>query len=160
MFQRKRFREQCKGAGVKMAKDCRSCKTYKDCIGKEFYTYADLRFCPFQVLWILENAEKLRAGNWPPNPEGSSYIDSKIRTGYGSEAYYTKPVGILAEVEYRLKRTGTDGKLLRAEVENGKDINMMEPESRSALMYIKGWRRKRMGYSNWKKWDKLYQKVK
>ena len=134
-----------------MAKDCRSCKTYKDCIGKRWYNFSEIRFCPYQVIWIIENAGALRTVTWPANPDGSSYIDPKIKIGFGSEAYYVKPVGILAEVEYRLKRTGTDGKLLRAEVENGKDISMMEPESRSALMYIKGWRRKSLSYQRWKK---------
>lgn len=131
-----------------MIKDCRKCQTYQDCAGKDWFHYGEIRFCPYQVIFIIRGTEILRAGNWPANPDGSSYIDPNIKTGYRSEAYYAKPTGILAEVEYRLKRTGTDGKLLRAEVLAGLDLSQ---ESKDALMYIKGWRRKRMSYQSWRK---------
>lgn len=143
-----------------MAKDCRECKDYRDCPGKPWFHYGEIRFCIYQVCFIIYNEDVLRSGGWPADPDGSSYIDPKVQTAFKSEAYFIKPVGILAEVEYRRKRTGTDGKLLRAQVEGGKDIDELEPEARSALMYIKGWRRKRMSYNAWKKWRKLYQKVK
>lgn len=139
-------------------KDCRKCKSYKDCeghfyiveskAGKEYvswYHYAEIRFCPFQILWIILNAETL-GQSWPPNPDGSSYTDSGIKTGYASEAYYAKPVGILGEVNARLARTGIHGKLLRAEVLAGLDLSQ---EAKSALHYCKGWRRKRMSYWRW-----------
>jgi len=127
-------------------KDCLKCKTYKDCSGKTWFHYGEIRFCPYQVIFIIENSEVLRAGGWPANPDGSSYIDTKIQTGFKSEAYYVKPVGILAEVEYRRRRTGSDGKLLRAEVLAGLELSQ---ESKSALHYCKGWRRKRMSYQRW-----------
>lgn len=133
--------------------ECRSCKSYKKCNGKPWYSYLDLRFCPHQVIWVIENSATLLAGKWPPNPEGSGYIDPGIKTGYKSEAYYVKPVGILAEVEYRLKRCGVYGKLLRAEVLAGLELS---PEAKSALHYCKGWRRKRMTYQRWL-WDRRYQ---
>ena len=98
----------------------------------------------------------MRAGNWPLNPEGSGYIDPGIKTSYRSEAYYTKPVAILAETEYRLKKTGIHGKLLKAEILAGLELSR---ESRSALLYCKGWRRKRMNFVTWKKGEKYYQKV-
>ena len=126
-------------------KDCRKCKSYKDCAGKPWFHYGEIRFCPHQVIWVISNSEILRT-TWPPNPEGSGYIDTKIKTGYGSEAYYVKPAGILGEVNARLARTGTHGKLLRAEVLAGLDLSA---ESESALMYVKGWRRKRMSYQRW-----------
>lgn len=139
-----------------MAKDCRDCQTYKDCVGKPWFHYGEIRFCPYQVIWIIENSEVLRARGWPLNPDGSSYTDPGRKKGYASEAYYVKPVGILAEVEYRRKRTGISGKLLKAEVLAGLDLSR---ESRDALMYIKGWRRKRMSFRAWKKQRKYYQKV-
>lgn len=129
-------------------KDCRDCRSYKDCVGKPWYHYGEIRWCPYQVVWIIESLEVLATGGWPPNPEGTGYIDPKIKTGYASEAYYVKPVGILAEVEYRLRRVGIHGKLLKAEVLAGLDLS---DESRSALMYVKGWRRKRMGFRTWAK---------
>lgn len=130
--------------------DCRKCKDYRDCTrNHDWFHYGEIRWCVWQVIWVIENSGTLLAGNWPPNPDGSGYIDPKIKTGYGSEAYYTKPAGILAEVEYRLRRTGIEGKLLRAEIKAGETMDSMEPEARSALMYIKGWRRKRIGYKRW-----------
>lgn len=134
-------------------KDCRRCKSYKDCPGKPWFHYGEIRWCVYQVIWIIENSEILRAGNWPPNPEGSGYIDPQIKTGYASEGYYVKPVSILAEVEARLKRAGVNGKLLRAELLAGLELSQ---ESKSALHYCKGWRRKRMSYQRWL-WDRRYQ---
>lgn len=131
-----------------LVKDCLKCQSYKDCLGKPWFHYGEIRFCPFQILWIIEHSETMIA-NWPSAPEGSSYVDPRIHTGYRSEAHYAKSVGILGEVEYRLQRTRVDGKLLREQVENGKDIAMLAPEARSALMYIKGWRRKKIGYKRW-----------
>lgn len=151
-------------------KDCQKCKDYRDCAGhvyivktetgKEYvpwFHYGEIRFCPYQITFIIENSATLGTGGWPLNPEGSGYIDPAIYTGYRSEAYYIKPVGILGEVNRRLTRTGTHGKLLRAEVLAGLELSQ---ESKDALIYVKGWRRKRMGYNAWKKWRKLYQKVK
>jgi len=133
-------------------KSCQKCKSYKDCSGKTFYNYSDIRFCPYQVLWVIEQSEVLQGGNWPSNPDESSYIDPGIRTGYKDEAYYAKPVGILGEVNARLARAGTHGKLLRAEVLA--ELELSE-ESKSVLMYIKGWRRKGMSYKRWLK-DRRY----
>ena len=136
-------------------KDCRKCKDYRDCAGKPWYHYGEIRFCPYQVIFIIYNEGVLRSGGWPDNPDGSSYIDPKVQTGFKSEAYFVKPVGILGEVEYRRKRTGTDGKLLRAEVLAGLDLSQ---ESKDALMYIKGWRRKRMSYPRWLRERRYMQK--
>lgn len=139
-----------------MAKDCRKCKSYKDCPGKPWFHYGEIRWCPWQVLWVIEYSVTLLAGKWPPNPEGSGYIDPGIKTGYGSEGYYVKPVGILGEVEYRLKRCGVDGKLLRAEVLAGLELSQ---ESKSALYYCKGWRRKRISYGEWRRKRKWRAKM-
>lgn len=138
-----------------MARDCRKCQTYQGCVGKEWYTYTEIRFCPLQILWIIEKAETLIKG-WPPDPESSGHIDPKIKTRYRSEAYFAKPMEILAEVNYRVKRAGVNGKLLRAEVVAGLELSA---ESRDALMYCKGKWRKRMSFSAWKKQRKYYQKV-
>lgn len=144
-----------------VVKDCLKCKSYKDCeghfyevdteAGKQYvswYHYGEIRFCPYQVIWIIEHSDTLLAGRWPPNPEGTSYTDPKIRTGYKSEAYFIKPVEILAEVEARLKRCGIDGKLLKAEVLAGLELSQ---ESRAALMFCKGKWRKRMSFLQWQR---------
>lgn len=135
---------------------CQNCKDYKKCPygrGKEWYHYGEIRFCLYQILWIIEIAGTVGFYSWPPNPEGSGYIDPMIKTGYASEAYFVKPVVVLAEVETRLKRCGTDGKLLKAEVLAGLELS---PESKDALMYCKGKWRKRMSYQRWLR-DRRYQ---
>jgi len=135
-----------------MARECRECKSYEGCIGKPFYNYSEIKFCPHQILWIIEFLE---ADHWPPNPEGSSYTEVGVKTGYASEGYFVKPAGILGEVNKRLAKAGTSGKLLRAEVLAGLDLS---PESKDALMYVKGWRRKKMGFRDWKKQGRYRKK--
>lgn len=129
-------------------------------MGKPWFHYGEIRFCPYQVCWIIEHSDTIIAGNWPANPDGSSHTDPKITAGYKSEAYYVKPTAMLGEVEYRLKRTGVDGKLLRAELLAGLDLSR---ESKDALMYVKGWRRKRMTYQRWLRdrryWDRKLTKM-
>lgn len=137
-------------------KDCRKCKDYRDCAGKPWFHYGQIRFCPYQVLWIIEHSDTLLAGDWPPDPDSSSYVDPDIKGSLKDEAYYAKPVGILAEVNARLARTGTHGKLLRAEVLADLDLSQ---EAKDALMYVKGWRRKRMSFQKWLR-DRRYSQKK
>lgn len=137
-------------------KDCLKCKDYRGCAGKPWYHYGEIRFCVHQVVWIIKKADVLLAGDWPPDPDSSSAVDPSIRTGYKSEAYYTKPVGILAEVNRRLAQTGTHGKLLRAEVLAGLELS---PESEDALMYAKGRRRKDTSYNHWRASRNYYKYV-
>ncbi len=138
--------------------DCNKCKDYRQCQGKEFYSWGDVRWCPFQCLWIIEHLDIILLGSWPPSSDGSTYIDSPLsKRAAKGEASFVKPVIIAAEIEYRLRRTGVDGKLLVAEVQGGKTFELSK-ESQDALMYIKGWRRKRLTYQNWKK-QRVYRKT-
>jgi len=97
----------------------------------------------------------LECDKWPPNPEPSAVIDTQIRTGYASEGYFVKPASILAEVNYRLERCGTDGKLLRAEVMAELELS---PEAKTALNYCSGFNRKPKSYTDWKKQRKWRRK--
>lgn len=126
--------------------DCRKCRDYRDCPGKPWFSYQEIKFCPFQILWLIEN---LGPESWPPNPGESNYIDPGIKTGYASEGYFAKAAGVRGEINYRLKKCGKDGKILRLEAEKGTCFDNLEPEAKDALMYCKGWRRKRMGYQRW-----------
>ena len=137
-------------------KDCRDCRDYKSCPGKPWYHFGEIKWCTHQVIWIIKNSAILLAGNWPPNPDSSSYIDPGIKTGYANEAYYTKPTAILGEVNRRLARTGLSGKLLRAEVLAGLELS---PESKDALGYASRWWAKKMSFSAWRKQRKYHQKV-
>jgi hypothetical protein len=137
--------------------DCRDCKDYRDCIPPEWFNYAEIRFCPYQVIWILQNTETLRAGHWPKDPD--KVDDNSGQKGIKTEATFTKPILILAEVESRLRRTGINGKLLVAQIEAGIEFSNLDREARDALFYVKGWRQKRMSFRAWKKARKYYQKV-
>jgi len=129
-----------------VAKECQKCKDYRDCDGKPWFHYGEIRFCPLQILWVIENSETLRS-SWPVSPDGSSYTDLTLKSAYKSEAYFVKPGGILGEVNLRLARTGIHGKLLRAQVLAGYDE--LSQESKDALMFVKGWRRKHSPFRSW-----------
>ncbi len=128
--------------------NCRSCKDYRECIGKDWFHFGELRWCVFQVIWVLQNAETLRDGRWPKNPETLSDDNSGGRN-IKTEATFAKPVLILAEVESRLERTRLHGELLIAQIEAGRDYSTISGNARAALMYIKGLNRKKSGFKKW-----------
>jgi len=136
---------------------CRDCKDYRECIGKEWFHFGEIRWCPYQVIFILANADTLRAGHWPQDPDRVD--DNAGQKRIKTEGAFTKSILILAEVETRLKRTGIHGKLLVAQVEAGREFSNLDPDARAALMYVKGFKRKRMSFGAWKKARKHYQKV-
>lgn len=125
-------------------KDCRSCKSYKDCNGKANYNYSEIRWCPYQCMWIIERAEALRTGDW-------GAIDDNIGSrNTPNEADFCKAINALAELEVRLKVTGADGeKLVKQVAQEGREFKYLSPKATAALMYIKGWRRKRTSYKDW-----------
>jgi len=143
-------------------KECQECKDYRKCVfgaGKAWFSYGEIRFCPYQVLFILEHSEILRDGNWPSNPDGSIYTDPNIRTGFRDEAYYCKPEEILGEVESRLKTTGSAGEALVDEVRQGLNIDQLSRPAYKALMYVKGWRRKRTNFAQWQASAGYYKSI-
>jgi len=130
-----------------MSGDCRACKDYRECIGKEWFHYGQIRWCPYQVLWIIMNASILRDGRWPQDPDRT---DSNLgQRSIKTEASFVKPEIILAEVEQRMERTGTQGELLVTQVEDGRMLTNLSPGAREVLMYVKGFRRKRIGFKKW-----------
>ena len=126
------------------AKDCRDCKSWKDCNGKsDGYSYSDIRWCVYQCLWIIEHADALRTGDWETTDDN---VGSRNRP---SEGNFVKAVSVLAELEVRLKETGADGLKLWKQVSEGREFKYLSPLARQALFYVKGWRRKRMSYRRW-----------
>ena len=139
--------------------ECRKCKDWHDCKAPpDWFHYGEIRFCPYQCLWILSHAETLRAGRWPA--QAGQAESSNGQRQFKSEASFVKPEIIIGEVESRLESAGVHGKLLAAQAEAGRTLDTLDWEALQALMYIKGWRRKKMSFRDWKKWRKLYQKVK
>jgi hypothetical protein len=102
------------------------------------------------------NAEVLRMGHWPKNPDTTD--DNNGQRRVKAEAAFEKPIIILAELEERLAKTKIRGKLLIAQVEAGRDFKSLDRDAKDALLYIKGFKRKRITFNEWKKARRYYQK--
>ena len=139
--------------------DCRDCKRWRDCIGKPWYSFSDIRWCPFQVMFIIEHRGELLDGEWPDSPDNSSYTDAGIQTSPGHEAYYVKPELVIGEVEKRLETTREAGEALIGEVDSGLSIDGLSPPAYRALMYLKGKTRKRVSYPLWKTQGNYYKYI-
>lgn len=123
----------------------------------EWFSYGQFTFQRDEVLWALHNANLFREGKWPPQNITSGYIDPGIRKkGVKREPAFVKPAVIIAEIDWRLERTGVDGKLLMAEVDAR--YERFSDEAWAALNFISGWKRKRMSYNQWKA-DRKYKKA-
>jgi len=139
--------------------DCRKCKRWKGCPGKwysytengkkaekEWYHYGEIRWCPRQILWILDHADIFRAGDWVTRHEESG--ESKQ---LHPEAYFVKAGIAIAEVEARLESTPNQGELLITQVEDGRTLSNLSPGAYEILMYIKGKGRKSRDFNTWKR---------
>jgi len=138
--------------------DCRRCKRWQGCIGKDWFSYADLRFCPLQVLWILEHKETLRSGCWPQDPYESSNPDPTGRS-IKTEASFVKPDIVIAELEERLRRAGPQAELLICQVEDSRSFSNLSSGAWEVLMYVKGSRRKDTTFSQWQRQKRYRHKM-
>lgn len=130
-------------------RDCRKCRDWRGCAGADWFSYGDIRFCLPQMLWLIAHLKELGEGSWPMGDEGF------VQTPYGAfllrqEGYFVKAAEIAGEVSWRLSKTNTDGKLLVAEIEAGLTQVELQYESRRALAFVSGWRRRRENYETWK----------
>jgi len=114
-------------------------------------------FSQAQMLFLLENLDLLRGGDYPPDP---SSTDPQKSGKHSHRAPFVTAVELSAEVTWRLGRTGVDGKLLLAEAKLGVDIALLNYEAKRALKYCSGWKRKKMSYQSWKNQNRYRQKVK
>ena len=130
--------------------DCRRCKDWRECPDKQQdgFLFAHIRFCAFQVLFILANGDYLHAGKWPPQ---YSAFEEPRKHQISEEGYFVKPALIIAEVEKRLETTNTQGKLLVAQCKAGESLEFLDDEAWEVLMYVKGWRRKGLSFQMWRK---------
>ena len=129
-----------------MIRDCFKCKRWQRCSGLEWYSFGMIRWCPWQVLWIIYHRISLGVGQWPidQKPEGE-----KRRGKPKAEAYYVKAVLVLAEVMNRIEMAGDDGLALLKEGDKGADISSLSDPAYNALLYVKGKKRKRQSYLEW-----------
>ena len=128
--------------------DCRSCKMWKGCPGKDWYHYGEIRWCVWQIIWILANRVMLHSGDWPKDPHGSEG-DNLGRRQIKTEASYTKSIVTIAEVDDRLKQTGTQAELLITQIEDGRTFDNLSNGAMEVLMYVKGKDRKETGFKKW-----------
>lgn len=134
---------------------CRDCHSWKDCPAPErgWYSYGEVRWCVYQVFWILKWEEYFDIGIWP-TPE--STVEAPKRT-LSKDAQYVNSMIIIGELRVRLEKTGLKGKLLREECQNREKMLYLSDPAKEALWYCAGWRRKGMSFRDWLKQRKHRQ---
>ena len=134
---------------------CIECKDFRECIfsgNKEWYSYPEIRYCPYQIIWILNNRGELLEDKWP---EDNVQDNEDVKSGYAHEAYYVKPRVIIGEVNYRLSKVSRDAKdVFMQELDRGTYYKDLLDISKSVLMYLKGFRRKNQTFSQWRRGER------
>lgn len=133
-------------------KDCFDCSLEKkrnkwdDCNGHDWYSYREIiSYCPFQVIWLIENTPHLLCGKWPPRVR--TIEPNVLQRPQSSEASFVKPRTVLADIYSRLARTKKDGLKLIKYINNG---GLIDYDAREALHFITGKRAKSSKYTLWK----------
>jgi len=132
--------------------NCTDCQGYSKCIlnnpvildTEDFFSYSEVRFCPFQIMFLLSHKELLETGEWPPE-----YKDSESSRRINPEGRFVKPMIALAEITIRLKTTGRCGELLTTQVEDGRSFHTLSDGAREALFYCSGYRRRQLTFAQW-----------
>jgi hypothetical protein len=142
-----------------MTGDCRDCRDWRGCPGKEWYSYSDICWCAQQNFWLLKYAKILQGGDWP-TPEimaDPSIRGKKARTDAG----FVRAVLAIGEVNKRLTQTGWRGRLLAEQCINRETIFDLDYDIREVLYYISGWSRKETDFNVWRavKRYRKYNKV-
>lgn len=133
--------------------DCRKCKRWWGCIGKDWYNYGEIRWCPQQIIWIYQHEDTFRAGYWVVEHE-----ESGESTQLHPEAYFVKAILVIAELDVRLETTPNKGEMLITQIEDGRTLSNLSPGAWEILMYIKGRNRKDMDFNSWQR-QKRYRKM-
>lgn len=145
-----------------MPKLCRDCKDWRFCEVRDYFALSDIKPCPFQVVWLLATFTRKREDGeyefwidkWMPDPSHTELASSStFKSPFESIACLS------AEINWRLNRTGKDGKELMMDVLNGTlNIEYLCEDARNALEYISGNKRRRVSYAEWKKVRKYRDK--
>lgn len=134
--------------------NCRKCRSWRDCThDHSWFNYAEIRWCPYQIIWILSHADTFRAGEWVARHE-----ESGESRQLHPEGYFVKAGIALAEVEARLETTPNKGEMLLTQVEDGRTLETFSSGAWAILMYIKGKARKSEDFNTWKRKKKYRQK--
>lgn len=154
--------------------NCQKCKNWQNCLlnfkiyyletekpeiikryKKGWYHFGEIRWCPFQIIWILQNADILDAGQWPPQYDAEAAYSKQMK----AEGRHVKPKVVIMEVKIRMETIGIKGKLLLSEIKAGETLFTMDPEAREVVMYLKGNHRKDQDFNTWKAKRKYQQKL-
>ena len=128
---------------------------------KDWYSYGEIIFKEEEIIFIFENYEILKKGQYPPDPKqaNSGYIDfkgiTKSRKKRGRKrrwANFEKPIDLVAEIDERMKLIGPDSSILRdiyiigmkdyeAAQVRGIDEATLARRKRRAMNKMCGWRR-------------------
>ena len=120
-----------------------------------WYAPKEITFTRDQIFFLIENLSLLKDGLYPPDYLGSGYTGGD-RGSINTHAPFEMPCQFAAEIDSRLDSTGLFGKLLVAEITAGLQLWQLSSESKLALNYCSGWRRRRMTFLEWKK-QSLYR---
>ena len=134
--------------------DCHTCKRWKHCPGKDWFHYGEIRWCPYQIIWILQNAATLDEGTWVVDKNLTDESDRRAL----NEAYYVKAKITIAEVRVRLAQHPDRGEILVTQIEDGRNIVTLSDGAYEILMYVKGKNRKVEDFNAWKRKRKFRQK--
>lgn len=133
------------------AGDCRSCKSWKECPDpdRDWFSYGEIRWCVYQVFFLLKYSEYLRIGIWP-TPESTCETPKRALS---KEAQYVNAAIVIAELDYRLEKTGIKGELLASQCKEPDrvKIDYLSDNAKDALFYVSGWRRKELPFNSWLK---------
>ena len=134
--------------------ECRECKEWKGCPGKEWYHYGEICWCPQQVFWLLKFEEIIHQGEWPaPDATAPGGMSGKTLT----EAAFVKVILIIAELDCRIEQAGWRGKVLVGECYKLEKMMYLSDDAKDALYYVAGWKRKDTNFSQWRR-QKRYRK--
>jgi hypothetical protein len=101
---------------------CKQCTDYKKCVGFPWYSWEDIKWCPYQVWWIIEFSDVFEQGIWPDAPE-NRHTDI-VEKSLTPEASFVRASMALGEVEARLLRTDKDGEWLVSLIKSGYSLHL------------------------------------
>jgi len=114
---------------------------------------SEIQYCRNQVIFIIlefldvdGNEIVLLRDTWPLKATGYTQAEKTGLTSVSSHAPYEAVIGVVGEVQARLKATGLAGKNLVLHLRQGTKPG---DEAYWALGYVCGWKRKHLPFARW-----------
>jgi hypothetical protein len=138
---------------------CSKCKSWKLCPGYDWFSMAEIRFCPDQTRWMLENLTTLERGKWPAEYSTKTPAEPSNRQPPGN-APFERPVEYSAEIKWRVGQCGIDGTLTYQILADGWDeqtlaevmgttIKKLDRRVNRVVGYCSGWKRRIQSYDDY-----------